>query len=296
MIDLHTHTNHSDGSSTVEELLKKAEELHLTTLSITDHNTIAAYQELKNPFTRTIFNGRIITGVEITTTYKGETIEVLGYNFNLTKMQEFLDSNVLTFEEKQLKEYELIKNKYKKIGVIFNEENISFNPKIESSRTAFVNEIKKYDENKKFFLYEESYETDPGFTRNEVYNPKSPLYVDESSLFPSLEKTINMIHESNGLAFLAHTYAYSSNIAKELANIITTYDLDGLECYYTTFTDEQTTYLLKLCNERNMYISGGSDYHGNRKKNHNLATGHGNLNIPETIITPWLKERTDKFD
>lgn len=176
MIDIHSHTTYSDGSFSVEELLNEAEKLNLSLLSITDHNTIQAHFELQNSSIRDKFKGKIISGIEITTTYKGETIEVLGYGFNLEMMQQFLNDNVLTFEEKQLKEYELIKNRYKDIGVIFDENNIQFNPKIESCRPAFAIEIKKYPENYKFFLNQESINTASGFTRNEVYNPKSPLY------------------------------------------------------------------------------------------------------------------------
>lgn len=288
MIDIHTHTKYSDGSSTVKELLEEAQNIGLTLLSITDHNTIDAYRELSNPEIRNTFKGSIIPGIEITTTYNGETIEILGYGFDLNKMNGFLKENVLTFEEKQLKEFELIKTQYKKIGVKFDSSAIKFDPKTESSRIAFVNEIKKYPENNKFFLYKESLETNSGFTRNEVYNPKSPLYVDESSLFPTLEKTIEMIHDADGVAFLAHTFAYSPNIANDILNIIKNYNLDGLECYYTTFTDEQSDFLVKLCHDRNMYISGGSDFHGTRKTNHNLGTGHGNLNITEDIVKDWI--------
>lgn len=97
MIDLHTHTKHSDGSSSTEELLKAAEQQGLSTLSITDHNTIAAYNDLKDYGTRTLFKGKIITGVEITTTYKGEVIEVLGYNFDIKKMQELLEKKCSYF-------------------------------------------------------------------------------------------------------------------------------------------------------------------------------------------------------
>lgn len=295
MIDIHSHTTYSDGSFSVQDILKEAERVGVSLLSITDHNNIKAYQELKNSNIRNLFSGNIIPGVEISTTYKGETIEILGYGFDLEIMQNFLNSNVLTFEEKQLKEYELIKNQYKKIGVIFDENNIKFDSKKESSRVAFVNEIKKYPENKKFFLNEESINSDSGFTRNEVYNPKSQLYVDESSLFPSLEKTIDMIHQSGGLAFLAHTYAYSSNIANELLNIINNYDLDGLECFYTTFTDEQSNYLVKLCEERQMFMSGGSDFHGTRKINHNLGIGRGNLNIDESVVQNWISNYIPTF-
>lgn len=296
MIDIHSHTTYSDGSSSVEELLKEAEKLDLSLLSITDHNTIQAHFELQNSNIRDKFKGKIISGIEITTTYNGETIEVLGYGFDLDTMQQFLNDNVLTFEEKQLKEYELIKNRYKDIGVIFDENNIKFNPKIESCRPAFAIEIKKYPENYKFFLNQESINTASGFTRNEVYNPKSPLYVDESSLFPSLDLTIEMIHNSGGLAFLAHTFAYSPNIANELLNIINNYELDGLECFYTTFTKEQSDYLINICKNREMYMSGGSDFHGTRKINHNLGTGHGNLHIDEFIVDNWISDYIPSFD
>lgn len=296
MIDIHSHTIYSDGSSSVEQLLNEAEKLDLSLLSITDHNTIQAYFELQKFNIRDKFKGKIISGIEITTTYKGETVEVLGYGFDLETMQQFLDVYVLTFEEKQLKEYELIKNRYNDIGVIFDENNIKFDPKVESCRPAFAIEIKKHPENYKFFLNQESINTVRGFTRNEVYNPKSPLYVDESSLFPSLDLAIKMIHDSGGLAFLAHTFAYSPNIANELLNIISNYELDGLECFYTTFTKEQSDYLINICKNRGMYMSGGSDFHGTRKINHNLGTGHGNLHIDESVVDNWISDYIPSLD
>ncbi len=296
MVDIHSHTTYSDGSSSVDELLSEAQKLNLSLLSITDHNTIQAHFELQNSNIRYRFKGEIISGIEITTTYKGETIEVLGYGFDLETMQKFLDANVLSFEQKQIKEYDLIKNRYNAIGVIFDENNIKFDPKVESCRPAFAIEIKKHPENYKFFLNQESINTASGFTRNEVYNPKSPLYVDESSLFPSLETAIQMIHNSGGLAFLAHTFAYSPNIANELLNIINNYELDGLECFYTTFTKEQSDYLVSVCNDRKLYMSGGSDFHGTRKINHNLGTGQGNLHIDESVVDNWVSDYISSFD
>lgn len=251
---------------------------------------------MKNSNIRNLFGGDIISGIEIVTTYNGEIIEVLGYGFDLDIMQTFLNDNVLSFEKKQLKEYELIRNQYRKIGVVFDEDNIKFNPKIKSSRMAFAKEIKKYPQNYKYFLDKESINTESGFTRNEVYNPKSPLYVDMTSLFPTLEKTIEMIHQSGGKAFLAHTFVYSTNIANQLLNIIDHYSLDGLECFYTTFTDEQSQYLTKLCDDRKMLKSGGSDFHGTRKINHNLGTGYGNLKIDESVIGEWINDYLPDFN
>ena len=58
MIDLHMHTNHSDGTDTVEELLKNAENSNLEIISITDHDSIDAYYELeKYPEIRKLYKG-----------------------------------------------------------------------------------------------------------------------------------------------------------------------------------------------------------------------------------------------
>jgi len=289
MIDLHTHTTYSDGHSTLLELLKEAEQKKIELLSITDHNTIEAYEELKKEEVSNLFTGEIISGVEITTTYNGEVIEILGYGFDFDIMQKKLNENVLTFEQKQIEEYNLIKNKYQKIGLKMNLDNIEFNPKKESCRISFANEIKKYPENYKYFLYENSIITNSGFTRNEVYNPKSSLYVDQSSLYPSLNKTIEIIHEAGGLAFLAHTFAYSNTIATNLEDIILNYKLDGIECYYTTFTKEQTKYLLNFCNNNKLFKSGGSDFHGTNKVNHDLGIGDGTLLINKDLVQDWTK-------
>ncbi len=288
MIDIHSHTLYSDGSSTVKELLQEAEKTKLSLLSITDHNTVKAYEELANPNIRNIYNGEILNGIEITTTYNGEVVEVLGYGFDLKIMQDMLNKYVLSFEEEQLKEYEIIKNRYRKIGVIFDETNIKFDPKKRSCHIPLILEIKRHSENNKFFLYEESITTNFGFTRNELYNPKSPLFVDISSLYPSLKETIDIIHNAKGLAFLAHPFAYSKNIEKSLLEIIDNYEFDGLECFHTTFTKSQSHYLVKLCKEKGLFMSGGSDFHGKRKINHNLGTGNNNLNIDESIIKDWI--------
>lgn len=288
MIDLHSHTTCSDGSFSVKEIMAEAERVGLSLLSITDHDTIRAYEELKKTNIRNIFSGNIISGVEMTTSYEGEIIEVLGYCFDLDVIETYIKSNFLTSAEKNLKEYELIKQQYKKVGVVFDEDNINFDYQKESCRKAFWNEIKNYSENHKFFLSNESLSVHSSFTRNEIYNPKSPLYVDESALYPSLEKTIDIIHKSGGLAFLAHTYVYSPTIANNLLTIINDYDLDGLECFYPTFTEEQSNYLVKLCKKKGLFMCGGSDFHGITRVNHSLGLGNNNLNINELIVQNWV--------
>lgn len=218
MIDLHIHTTYSDGSYTISEILKEAQSKKISTISITDHNTISAYNELENNEIRSLYKGNIINGCELLTSYNAELIDILAYNFNLQLMQKYL---------------------------------------------------------------------------NQVYNSKSPLYVDQSPVYPNLEKTISAIHEVGGLAFLAHVFACSETIINELEHIVNKYKMDGLECYHTTFTKDQTQYLLQFCDDYNLFKSGGSDFHGQNKINHNLGIGDGSLNINEELIEEWY-ERSQK--
>jgi len=87
MIDLHLHTNYSDGTDTVKELLKNAESQKQDIISITDHDSVDAYNELENIDTRKLFSGKIIVGAELKTFYNGVPMEVLGYGIDYKKIK-----------------------------------------------------------------------------------------------------------------------------------------------------------------------------------------------------------------
>ena len=89
MIDLHMHTTYSDGTDTVKELLKKAEDLGLEVISITDHNTCKAYFEMENFNVKEIYQGDIIVGCEFTTIFDNRLIEILGYGFDYKKVNKY---------------------------------------------------------------------------------------------------------------------------------------------------------------------------------------------------------------
>jgi len=92
----------------------------------------------------------------------------------------------------------------------------------------------------------------------------------------------------DGKVFLPHIFEYKSNSHKILDFILDNYNIDGIECYYTTFNQEQSEFLLNLSKEKNLLISGGSDYHGTFKPNVDIGTGFGNLVVPDNILNNWL--------
>ncbi len=290
MIDLHMHTKYSDGTDSVKKILNNTNKAKLETISITDHNTCNAYQEMEEFNISEFYNGNIIVGCEFTTSFDNRLIEVLGYGFDYIKVNEYLN-NYYTKElinERTSILYNRLLDKINKLGLVFNLGNI-IKKKFDNEffERGIYEELVMHDENKKY-LQEDIWNSFSDFFRKGLTNPNSRLFLNHAEFKPSLKEIINLVHEAGGIIFLAHPYQYKFSDTEEFLNKI--YDennFDGVECFYTTFTKEQSDYLLNFANQRNLLISGGSDYHGLNKQKHDLGIGRGNLNIDKDIISNW---------
>ena len=87
------------------------------------------------------------------------------------------------------------------------------------------------------------------FYRKYMSNPEGMLYVEMDDFVPDFETAANIIRTCGGKVFLPHIYEYRENSEKILNYILQHYQIDGIECFYTTFTEEQTSNLLKICKE-----------------------------------------------
>lgn len=290
MIDLHMHTTYSDGSCSVKEILQKAQELKLECISITDHDTCLAYRELSDPNVRKLFSGSIIPGCELKSIVDGTTIEILGYNVDTQILNDILPNFAPTYEEINSYESKRLVEIFKNRGYIINEEAIHFDVAKESGQLAITKEILSHPENKRF-IEETNYTDEHEFYRLHMSNPNSPYFIDNSMLIPKPKDVVDVIHKAGGLAFIPHVFIYGENSNKVLNALTKNHLVDGIECYYSKFSDEQTKYLLEFCRKNNYYISGGSDYHGAAKPTVNMGTGiNGNLKIPIEITYPWAKK------
>lgn len=290
MIDLHIHTTYSDGSYSLKEILEEAQNKKLEIISITDHDCVKAYNELNNIDAKKIYKGNIITGCEFKCVFPEYKlpIEILGYGFETSIIEEFL--NLHSGVEKQIKYLEFLKKVGKNIGLKFD-ENISINP-IENvyASAIFEKEIKKYKENERI-LFENNVKIETNFYRDAQSNKNSIFFIDETKDYLEPNIIIDLIHKAGGIAFLAHPYIYHiENILDVIENFINKYNIDGLECYYSLFTQEQTDNLIELSRKNNLYISGGTDFHGTNKPNIQLGNGQGNLNITSEKIGNWINK------
>ena len=286
MIDLHMHTTYSDGTESCTTILKKCQEKNLSYISITDHNTALAYEELEKINVKSLFNGKIIPGIELNTKALNIPIEILGYGIDYKKMNELVKNVYIPAEERNKIEVERLYNKCIESGIILD-QNCLDNYKLEMFASVFFHsEITKHEENKKL-LSQEAWDSSKIFYRQYMSDPKTKLYVEMDDFVPNFETASNLVRQTGGLVFIPHIFEYKKNAEPILNYILENFNIDGIECYYTTFTQEQHDRLTKLCNERNLFISGGSDFHGKIKPDVDIGVGYGNMQIPDDIIDSW---------
>lgn len=294
MIDLHMHTTYSDGTDNVIEILKKAEELKLDCISITDHDKCDAYEELKNIDVKKYYKGKIIKGIEIKCSYKGSTIEVLGYDYDYNKMKAWVKEFYADKDRKTIetKYFNKLYDTCEKLNLVMSpKEDINWNPENDWGGATIYKEIKSHPENQSKLpedLWNDGVQT---FSKRYYGNKESIWYIDKSADYPSVEEATQGIKQSDGLVFLPHIFIYKwmKDIKKELQELLENYKIDGIECYHSDFNEENIQYLNEYCEKNNLLKSGGSDYHGENKPTISLGIGKGNLKIPTEIINNWHK-------
>lgn len=260
MIDLHMHSNIStDGESSVEELLSKAERRGINTISITDHNSALAHVIIEHINQEKYFKGKVISGVEIDACEEGITFEILAYNFDVHPVQDWLYGKFGTISIRQKlirdKLMKLCEEKHFKI-----DKNFLWEPKSEFAHINVFNNLVQFKENQKLFGINIIDGSD--FYRNSTSNKNFILYMDMSFLWGSIEEINEVIHKNKGITVLAHTYGYSKDLDTEkLLKICLEKGVDGIEVYHPKHNKKQIDYLLSFCKKHNLLITGGSDYH-----------------------------------
>ena len=107
---------------------------------------------------------------------------------------------------------------------------------------------------------------------------------------PPYKEVIDIIHKAGGKAFLAHPFEYKFKDTIEFINDLRKEkELDGIECFHPSANQEQRNILVEYAKNNNLYISGGSDYHGSPKPDIEIGVGRGDLNISKEILN-WLYE------
>lgn len=288
MIDLHTHTNYSDGTWDVKTLLNNAKKNGVELLSITDHDTVKAYLELKEKDYSSYFSGKIITGAEFNCVFNNAKIELLGYNFDVEKMNEWIEK-VYNVEKKTpnlMEEFHLLMDACHKNNI--KVDTIDYKEDMGWPIDYIYESIKKYPENKKYFSDKEWNDIDH-FFRCCTCNIDFPLYIDFSYQTPNAKLVSEEIRKLGGKVFLAHLFTYPlRDYEKYLDSLVKDNIIDGIETYYSKFTKEEIEFIKNYCEKNNLYMSAGTDCHGEKKPDRKIGIGYGNMNVQLDIVEDWI--------
>ena len=254
MIDLHTHTNFSDGTDTPTELVNKALASGITTLAITDHDSISGWDEAISALRPGLSLG---PGAEISCqTTDGISVHILGLLFDPNHVE--LINTLSKTRENRHGRMEKIISRINEAGI-----DISMADVLEQlSDGATLGRPHLADALVKKGVVASREEA---FTQ--MLHNNSKYYVSHYS--PSPEVAIKLIKEAGGVAVIAHPMASHRGrvISSETFGSIINSGLDGIEVDHRDHTPDEKRELINLAKEFDLVMTGSSDYHGNGKLN-----------------------------
>ena len=290
LIDLHIHTNRSDGQYSTKEILQFCSDKNLEIISITDHDTIQPYRDLEK---LNIYTGKIITGVELSFGLNGRLYDILGYNIDLKIIDKWL--NIKYPKEEQLNKQQHILSKMQKIYSEFGfefDQDISLSTGLKSEAyTKMITSLLSHPNNLKI----EPDLDKPNFYKKHHTNTDSRYYVDETFNLPTISEVIDIVHKAGGLAVLAHSgaYGFDNNELNKFIQLAIENGVDGLELKYPAHTPKHEEIILDFTKKYNLITTGGSDFHGEKiKPQVELNTTYNDYILTEKDISSLL----DKID
>lgn len=273
MIDLHSHSTHSDGTKTPRELLNLAKEKNITVYAITDHDDIEGSKKL----VALPHEGMTIySGVELNAKVDKGQMHILGYNIDLynenlnNKLKELKENskhNIMLYVNQLKEDYDIVLPKEDIDKILNREGNIG--------RPLLALLLVKYGYVETVAEAFDKYLGDEKVRKHKMWITK--------------EECIKLINDAGGVAVLAHPFTLKltdeelKNELKELVSL----GLKGIEIVHSKSTEEQRKYYKELAQEFNLITTAGTDYHGPEvKPNIELGTGiNGNVSMEENSIT-----------
>ncbi len=259
VVDLHCHTNHSDGVLSPLQLLERAEEKGVELLAITDHDVVSGVREAMSSSKHEAV--RIISGIELSSVWSGISVHVVGLNFDMHSP--FLDTVLQRQREARNARSQAISDRLEKVGVkdslqgalkiACHQRGIPFSSDadIQLGRPHFA-----------------QYLVDQGVVEDRASAFRKYLGAgktgDVKSYWPELSTVVGWIKELGGQAVLAHPQHYKMTNTKmrKLVTAFASAGGDAIEIAGGGQSPQRMSWYVGLCMEFGLKGSSGSDFHG----------------------------------
>ncbi len=256
--DLHIHSTYSDGTNTIPELAQKIANAELEIIALTDHDTTDGLDELRNHLPENI---NMINGIELTCLTQDIKCHILGYfiNPNAPELKELIAKG------RQLRQKKLeIRIKYlkEKKGIELTQAEMEY---LKSLNIVVKTHLAKILVNRGLA------KTNEEAVANYLDCPTGNTRFDG-------EEAIAVIKKAGGIAVWAHplggegeTHISEQKLLNQL-EIMKRIGIQGLECHYSRYSKDEADFLVNTAKENGLFITGGSDYHGENKADITLGS------------------------
>lgn len=267
-VDLHVHTNFSDGTFTPDEVIKIAKEEGLSALGITDHDSVSSLTIITAIGEKAGIE--IVPGVELSAEKNGQEIHILGYYFSWE--EDWFKEKLAKLSQAREERAKEIVRRLKSLGIELNFELVK-----EISGEGVIGRMHIARA-----LVKAGYVKDVPSAFRLYIGDNKPAYVKKFPLTP--EEAIEMIRRVNGISSLAHPGLLKNS---DLIIDIIKSGIDGLEVFYPEHTNTITKDFLELAHKNKLLVTGGSDCHGLGKGEKLLGT----IKLPYKYLLDLKKHR-----
>jgi hypothetical protein len=247
MVDMHIHTNNSDGQYSTKEIIEMLKLLKADVFSITDHDNVDSCKEIEN---LDLGNMNYIPGVEFSSKNGIYNCHILGYDIDYNNKD--LIDECKTIENRRKEKIQII------INHLRNKKNIYLTEEETSRILNKKGTIGRYDICK--ILMERGYGPKPIVYDNYLSNIEGV-----TTHRSNIETVTSVIKKANGVPVLAHPKeiedTYNINIEDIIEDFIDK-GIQGIEAYNTIHTLNEVRRYLYIAQKYDLFITGGSDYHG----------------------------------
>lgn len=277
--DLHTHSNASDGSYAPADLVKLAAECGVTTLALTDHDTVSGIAEAQAAGKK--YGVTLIPGVEISIDFTPGTMHICGYYLDIDNTELRAGLNFVQVARRNRNPRIIEKLNVLGVAITLDEVKAVAGPD-QLGRPHFAQ-----------VLVQKGYARDTQAAFSKYLAKGAPAYMDKQRL--SLDRAVAMIQAAGGVAVLAHPIQLKLNSWQEYREKITELKnagITGVEAFNSYQSEEENQQFYTIATELEMLITAGSDFHGAIKPK--VKLGQFGENIPiklDDVLIQLAKNR-----
>ena len=269
-IDLHVHSNASDGTLSPREVVLLAQEAGLSAIALTDHDTTAGTAEAMAAGEET--GVRVIPGIEVSSSYEDKELHILGLFVHPGEagFEDFLKA----MRARRDRRNEEMLARFARDGITFTQEELTGgNPDTVITRAHVARALLARG---------------AGSSREQIfkkYLQYGGRYCPLKEHFPP-EEVVRILLENGAFVSLAHPFQYrlGDRATEQLITRLASLGMQGLEVYHSSHNPLEVKKLSSIARRLRLLPTGGSDFHGANKPDIQIGTGRGGLRLPISLL------------